>query len=171
MELENAQYESGQFNSGRRGLYDLTGQLRDNLEQSGRGLGSSLAGAGVYNSSATAGALSNQAAANNQTLGAYSTNLSDMLANLHNQNTNRVNSLKFNLAGQQLGQAQNQLANSAGGLQSFLGSLGQFNLAQKGADIGRKVGDAENGMQNGTPSVLQVPQPFTGPKVRKLLPY
>lgn len=157
MEAENAQYESNQFGAGRRGLYDLTGTLRDNLEQGGRGLGSSLAAAGVYNSSATAGALANEATSNNQTLGAYSTNLSDMLSNLHSRNSNQINSLKFGLASDQLGQAQQQQAGSAGGFASLLGSLGQFNLGQEGADIGRKAGDAGNGMQNGTPSVLSMP--------------
>jgi len=154
MEFNNNQTESQQLGSGLRGVSALTGRLNDALGQQGRGLGSALAGAGVYNSSATAGALSNQAAANNQALGAYSSNLSDMLANLHNQNANQISGLKFNLAGQQLGQAQQQLGGSAGGLTSFLGKLGQFNLAGQGADFGRKIGDAGNGKQG---SVLDMP--------------
>lgn len=178
MEAENAQYESNAFGSGRRGLYDLTGTLRDSLEQSGRGLGSAMAGGGVYNSSATAGALANEATSNNQTLGAYSTNLSDMLANLHSKTSNQINGLKFGLASDQLGQAQQQQAGSAGGFASLLGSLGQFNLGQKGADFGNKIGNATNGMQNGTPaappSALDRPLDLTQPQFmpsRKKLPF
>jgi hypothetical protein len=139
MEFNNNQSESQQLGSNLRGISAMTGRLNDSLQSGGRSLGSALAAAGVYNSSATAGALANQAASNNQTLGEYSTNLSDALARLHSQNANQISGLKFNLAGQQLAQAQQQQAQGAGGLASFLGQLGQFNLSQKGGDIQNKA--------------------------------
>src|SRR5882757_5540890 len=64
------------------GQYTAAGQGNDAIQSLGRGLGSSLAGAGVYNSSATAGALANAA-----------TGQQSALANLIAQNS--ANALNF----------------------------------------------------------------------------
>lgn len=106
------------------------------LTNLGANMGSALAGAGVYNSSATAGALT-QAQANENT----------GIANLAAQDTYNANSFlnqaHQNIAQMQLGQANtnygyanNDLNASRQGLGNFLGALGSSNLlggGQQGA--------------------------------------
>jgi hypothetical protein len=116
-----------------RTLYGLAGQGATAISNLGANLGSALAGAGVYNSSATAGAL-DQAQRDE---GAN-------IANLAAQNSYNANSFyhqaQQNLAQMRLGQANTNYANanadlqgSRQGLGSFLGALATSDLLGRGA--------------------------------------
>ena len=114
-------------------LSAAAGQGGDAVASMGRRLGASLAGAGVYNSSATAGALV-------QAQGQQDANLSNMAqSNFYNENSllnhNRqyITGMRANLAQNQYDQANSDLSASRGGLSQFLGTLGQYNLGQSGA--------------------------------------
>lgn len=136
-----------------QGLRASTGQVGDSISQLGRTLGSSLAGAGVYNSSATAGALAHATQAGDTALSNLGTQNFFNEQDLLNQNQRYLTGLKLNLGNQQYGEAQQQLGGSAQGLSSFLGTLGQFGLAQSGAN------QQQNGLSRqaggyGNPSVL-----------------
>ena len=139
---------------GIRGLFDLQGRLNDALMSGSRGMGAALAAGGVHNSSAHAGAVANQGAANAAELGRYSSGLSDTLARLGAQSRSRVGSARLGLETNRYNDARDQQRGSMAGLSSLLGSLSQFNLRNNAADFGRKVGDVGYGDQNGTPSVL-----------------
>jgi hypothetical protein len=134
-------------------LRAATGQAGDAIAQLGRNLGSSLAEAGVYNSSATAGALAHAQRSADTALAHQGTQNYLGEQDLLNQNKRYLTGLQYNLGNQQVGEAQNQLGGIAGGLSSFLGSLGQFNLARSGAN------QTQNGLSRdaggyGNPSVL-----------------
>ena len=133
LQASGEQQYSTALAGGERGLFGLTGQLNDALASTGRGLGASLAGAGVYNSSAVAGALANQGSANAQQLAGYQGNLAEYIANLRNQTANQVAQMRYGLATGDLNYARQQQAGSEQGLSSFLGSLGQLSFGQSGA--------------------------------------
>lgn len=130
------------------GLMAATGTGGDALIQSGRNLGSALAAAGVYNSSATAGALAQQ----QHDLQSNLTDLANRNAydqsSLLNANRRYVTGMRYNLANQDYGQALNDQSAARNGLASFLGSLSQFNLWKTGAPNARNQGVAMNGNQN-----------------------
>lgn len=129
----------------RSGLLAATGLGGDAIQSLGRNLGSSLAGAGVYNSSATAGALQQATAATQSNLAGLAGQNYQNEQGLLNANRRYLTGAKLNLANQQYGEAQGQLSGARNGLSSFLGSLGQFNLARSGgnqvqAGLGRQAG-------------------------------
>ena len=127
---------SDALGGGTKNLYGLTGTLNDTLQQTGRGLGSALAGAGVYDSTAAAGALANQGAANAQTLGNYSSGLASQLATMRDQNNQEAAQMRLGLATGNLNYARQMQASGAAGIGSMLGNMGQMtqgNLANAGA--------------------------------------
>lgn len=129
----------------------------DAVASLGRRLGSSLAGAGVYNSSATAGALAQaQAAQQAQLAGLAATNQYNQQS-LLGQNQRYLTGLKLNLANQQYGEASSTLDASRGGLSQFLGTLGQSNLLRSGANQTQNSLPRQYGGY-GNPSVLSLPQ-------------
>jgi hypothetical protein len=111
-----------------RTLYGLAGQGATAISNLGANMGSALAGAGVYNSSATAGALA-QAQANENT----------SIANLAAQNTYNANSFynqaQQNLAQMRLGQANLNYGNANADLQGSRQGLGSFLGALSTSDL------------------------------------
>lgn len=136
------------------GLNKATGRAGDSIAALGRSLGSSLAGAGVYNSSATAGTLANAQRSADQALSEQAGNNYYGEQDLLNSNRRFLTGLQYNLGNQQVGEAQQQLGGAASGLSSFLGSLGQFNLARSGANQQQNALSRPAGGY-GNPSVLQ----------------
>ena len=143
--------------SGLRGLGMLRGNLNDSLESGGRSLGDALAGAGVYNSSATAGALANTANEGNRLIGEHTMGLGDTLARLKSKTMGDVARYKLGFASNDMNMAREQQAGAAGGIASILGSLGQMNLGKSGANANNpnQTGVAMDGNSN---SVLQMPE-------------
>ena len=134
-------------------LLAATGQGGDAIRALGSNLGASMANAGVYNSSATAGALTqatdNQAAR----LTGLATENNFNEKSLLNQNRRYLSNLKLNTANDDLGAANQNLANSKQGLMSFLGSLTQYNLSKSGVTNQRNaLPQSAGGI--GNPSVL-----------------
>lgn len=118
----------------RYGLNKATGVASDAVHSLGTNLGASLAGAGVYNSSATAGALASATRSADTALADQAGTNYYNEQDLMNQNQRYLSGLQYNLGNQQVGEASQQLGGAASGLSSFLGSLGQFNLARTGAN-------------------------------------
>ena len=142
--------------AGRRGLYDLVGTLRDALESGGRGMGAALAGAGVYNPSSVAGALTLQQRENTRETGRFATGLSETLARLKAGSKRQVAGMRLGLAQNRENYARETMAGSAGGLASILGSLGQMNLDRTGAD-NYNANKTVAGVRGATGSVLDMP--------------
>jgi hypothetical protein len=113
---------------GTAGLETLSGGLNHALTNTGRSLGASLAGAGVYNSTGAAGALANQAAANAGVEGQYSTNLANTLLGYKNQTDEHAAQMQYGLATNDLNYAREQQGGSVAGLSQLFGNLGQMNF-------------------------------------------
>lgn len=109
-----------------RSLEGLTGNLGNALEVQGRSLGAANAGSGVYNSSATAGALANQGAANSQYISSYATDLGSKLAQLRSDNRNYLAKLQFGQANEDLDYARGQQSGGIAGLGNVLQMLPGF---------------------------------------------
>ena len=160
---------SATLGSGRRGLYDLTGNLNDALATTGRSLGAAQAAGGVYNSSAVSGALANQGAANTQAISKYAGGLTDTLARIRAQGLERTGQMRYGLAQNDMNYARELQAGGAQGIASVLGSLGQLNLTNQGVVGPNRTGPAINGTSNGSVLDVNVPrfipqgyQPYQG---------
>ena len=121
------QYQNMLGNNSRT-LYGLAGQGATALSNLGANLGSTLAGAGVYNSSATAGAL-------DQAQRDEGANVASLAA----QNSYNANSFyqqaQQNLAQMRLGQANTSYANANADLQGSRQGLGSFLGALTTSDL------------------------------------
>lgn len=106
----------------------LSGTLTNQLGAQARGLGAAEAGAGVYNSSAVAGAVANEAAANSATVGRATSNLAQTLARIRAQNAEQVANMRYGFAANNLNFARQQTSGSVNGLSSMLSRLAQVNL-------------------------------------------
>lgn len=122
-------------------LNAATGQGGDAIRALGSNLGAGLAQAGVYNSSATAGALTQATANQGAQLSSLASTNQYNQQSLLGQNQRYLTGLKYNLANDQLSQANSDLSGSRQGLSSFLGSLAQYNLSRSG----------QNQLQNSLP--------------------
>lgn len=131
-----------------RGLYSATGVGGDAIAALGRRLGDSMAGAGVYNSSATAGALTQAQGDQNTALANLASTNRYNEQSLLGQNQRYLTNAKLGVAGDQIGQANGDLGGARNSLQSFLGALSQFNLRQNNVTSSRAAGPAMNGNQN-----------------------
>src|ERR1700733_14234285 len=135
-------------------LNELSGGLNNALVSGGKSLGAAMAGAGVYNSTATAGAIANQAAANAGVEGQYSQNLATTLATQKNQSAEQAAQMQYGLATNNLNYARQQYGGAVSGLGNFFGQLGQMNFGALGGNTG--------GATNATaPGAAQAPSPFT----------
>lgn len=129
----------------------------DAIASLGRRLGSSLAGAGVYNSSATAGALQQAQAAQDASLSNLAAQNTYNQQALLGENQRYLTGLKLGLANSQYDQSLADQSAARGGLSSFLGTLGQYNLSRSGAhNTQNSLPRAYGGY--GNPSVLSLPQ-------------
>lgn len=129
----DAQYQNLLAN-GQRSLMAAAGQGGTALNNLGANMGSALAGAGVYNSSAVGGALAQAQANTNQAIA----DLADR--NSYNANT-FYDRMKQNLAQMQLGQANTDYGyanqdyhNSQAGFGQFLNALASSNLWNQGSN-------------------------------------
>ena len=127
-----ANQQSQALAGGQTGLYGLTGTLRDALGRMGGGLGSGLARAGVWNSSAAAGALSNAEATDSQQVSSYATDLANRISQMKFQADQQASQMQLGLANSNLNYARQQAADSEKGIASGLGALGQFGLSMTG---------------------------------------
>lgn len=127
-----ANQQSQALAGGQTGLYGLTGTLRDALQRMGGGLGSSLARAGVWNSSAAAGALSNAEGQNAQQVSSYATDLANRISQMKYQSDQQAAQMQLGLANSNLNYARQQSAASEKGIESGLGALGQLGLKMTG---------------------------------------
>jgi hypothetical protein len=150
MEAAGNEEYSTALGSGQAGLYGLTGTLNDALKGMGSNLGAADAAAGVYNSSAVAGSLANQQAANAQTVGRYTSGLADTLARIRSNNQANVAQMRYGLATNDLNYARQQTAGSAEGLAAGLGALGQYNF-------GNQAGTAPGGGRGLLPQGTEIP--------------
>lgn len=116
-----------------RSLLALTGTGGDAVQGLGQRLGSSLAGAGVYNSSATAGALAQSQRDIGANLARLAQEQSQQQLSHYNQNRQQVTNMRLNLANDNYAQSLQQQADARSGLAGFLGTLGQYNLSRSGA--------------------------------------
>jgi len=131
-EQSAANQQSQALAGGQTGLYGLTGTLRDALQRMGGGLGSSLARAGVWNSSAAAGALSNAQASDAQQVSSYATDLANRISQMKYQADQQAAQMQLGLSNSNLNYARQQAAGSEKGIESGLGALGQFGLSMTG---------------------------------------
>jgi len=140
---------------GRTGLLSETGLLGDALRSLGGNLGSAMAAGGVYNSSATAGALAN-AQREMQTQLAQTALRNIMAARQQRQSgLSQAANARLGVAGDKYNVAQAGQQQAQGGLMSFLGSLGQYNLARAGQNqVQNGLGRSAGGY--GNPSPLSV---------------
>ena len=185
MMVEMARTEEDARRNASAGLMGLAGKLGDSLKAQGGALGSSMAQAGVYNSSAVAGALSNQANENSSILRDVALKSSSQLQQLRAQAMSTVYGNEIDFANQQIADAQAGMAaygqmigQGLGGLDAILGkrsapaakntpkdpervASGNF-LPYVGSilpalNMGRTTGPAMNGMQNATLPLLLDP--------------
>lgn len=145
------------LNNGTAGLNTLSGGLGNALTNTGRNLGAALAGAGVYNSTAAAGALANQAGQNAAVEGRYSQSLASDLAGEQANTDSQVAQMQYGLATNNLNFARQQGAGSANGLSQFFGNLGQMNF---GSLFGTNNGGGTPG--TGAPTTGSVLSPTNG---------
>lgn len=145
------------LNNGTAGLNTLSGGLGNALTNTGRSLGASLAGAGIFNSTAAAGALANQGAANAAVEGRYSQSLANTLAGEQSDTDSQVAQMRYGLATNNVNFARQQGAGSANGLASFFGNLGQQNF---GSLFGSNQGGGTPG--TGAPTTGSVLAPTNG---------
>jgi hypothetical protein len=118
--------------AGTGNLYALSGKLQAMLKSQGGSLGQALANAGVYNSSAAAGALTNQANANAGALSTATTNLGTELNQQQAQTGMEAAQMQMGLNQNNLNYARQLYGQSANGVSSFLGNLGQITNASAG---------------------------------------
>ena len=130
---QDQQYLSTQ-GAGIEELEGLTGRLNASLRTGARALGSAEAGAGVYNSSAVAGAVANEAAADAGAESAYSTNLATTLANLKARNDAQAAQMQAGFAANNLNYARQLSAGGVNGMSSALSSIGQMNFGRTAAN-------------------------------------
>jgi hypothetical protein len=123
----DSQYQNVLANNNRT-LMGMAGQGGDAIRNLGANLGSSLAGAGVWNSSATAGALA-------QAQRDEDTSLTNLAAQnyynanqLYNQGQTNLANMRLGLANANYAYANQDLGGARQGLGSFLESLAQSNL-------------------------------------------
>jgi hypothetical protein len=161
--------EAAALAGGRSGLYGLTGSLRDALQRMGGGMGSGLARAGVYNSSAVGGAMAQEQASNAQQLSSYTGSLADRIAQMRALADAQAAQMQMGLAGSNLNFYRQQTADSEKGIASGLGALGQFGLAMGGPRNANSVspGNGNVGVPNpvlpgGRRSPLPWPLPWGG---------
>lgn len=134
-------------------LASQAGYLGDGVAALGRRMGSSLAGAGVYNSSATAGALQGAEANAASTLANAGTQLRSHELDMLGANKRQMLGMQMGLANDNVGQARDQYSAGTGGMMSFLGHLNQYNQARNGMDLTKNAYPSGAG-GNGNPSVL-----------------
>ncbi len=141
-------------------LASATGQGGDMIQQLGSRMGDSLASAGVYNSGAAGGALDRAEATEQNSLAGLAANNTFSADQMAAQNEQAGANMEYNFAASQLGQANKNYSQSAGGLSSFLGSLAQQNLASSGANANAASLPQINGNQNQGDTTGSDPNPF-----------
>lgn len=145
--------EEGEFaDVSGRNFYSQAGQLNDTLPMLGGALGSGLARAGVFNSSATAGALANQGASNAQAMASLAAQNRFNLGRLRSGNQRALMGMQMGNAREDLYNADQDLAGARSGLMSALGTGTQLMLRRNNVPSGRNTGPAGNGYNN---SVLE----------------
>lgn len=130
---------NGMYGSGRRSMYEATGLLGDKLNSTGANLGSAMARAGVYNSSATAGALAEMGASGNASIAKMASEIDAAAKQRRNQGLQWI-------AGQEIGAADADMANanaSTGGLLETIAGLAQAYQSAQGG--GKKPEQANTG--------------------------
>lgn len=108
---------------GARELYSTSGRLSDALQSTGRGLNAALGEAGVYNSTATAGALTNQANQNASTLAGVEQRSLDRQQQHRSDTRRQVAGMRYNQAAQGQQQALYERGNFQQGLINLTGEL------------------------------------------------
>jgi hypothetical protein len=141
MSTQNDQQYNDLRNNNSLSLRQATGQLNDGLQSQGRALGSSMAGAGVYNSSATSGALEQQAGANAAALASFAGQGFQSEQALNNQNKQNLNNTKLGFAQQDEQRARGNESGAYSGLGGSLTDLlGQFSPRNNGAAMNGNQG-------------------------------
>lgn len=135
---------------GTAGLENLSGGLNNALVANGRSLGAALAGTGVSNSTAAAGAIANQAGQDASVEGKYSSGLAAELLEQQNQTNSEAAQMSFGLATNNLNYARQQSAGATSGLGQLFGNLGQMNFG----NLFGHTGGAANTAAPQTSSVL-----------------
>ena len=124
----NDQQYQNVLSNNQRTLYGMAGQGADAIRSLGANLGSEMAGAGVSNSSATAGALV-QAQRNQDTSLASLASQNYFSANqLHDDQARALAQMQLGQANTNYGNAQNDLSGARQGLGAFIGSIAQQQL-------------------------------------------
>ncbi len=115
------------------GLLGAAGMAGTALQNYGSNLGAAGANAGIYNSTANAGLLAAGMRNTQNALAgsAYQNNMSAQQA--YDSGQQYLANARMGLANQQYGEASGQLAGARSGMNSFLGSLGQYALGNSGA--------------------------------------
>lgn len=146
-----------------RSLYSAGGAGSDLLQGLGPELGSSLAGAGVYNSSAVGGALSGAQRNIGSGIAGLSQNLYDTSQGyLNNVNQNAAN-MRLGIAGQGLQNARADLGEARSGAASAIGSLGQRILQASGVNDNRASMPMMNGTMNMSGAYSNTPTGMSPP--------
>jgi hypothetical protein len=138
----------------RRGLMETAGAGGDAVEALGRRMGDTLSQAGVYNASTTAGTLAQAERDRGGLLTELAARNYATERDLLHGNQRYLTGMKLGVASDDIGRTSSELDTTRGGLASFLGSLGQYNLARSGAPAGNSVIPPQNGARN---SVLATP--------------
>jgi len=163
----DSQYQAMLQNNNRT-LMGMAGQGGDAIRNLGANLGSSMAGAGVYNSSATAGALAQAQRDENTSLSNLAAQNYYSANQLFNQGQANLAQMRLGQANTNYGYANQNLYGAEQGLGSFLGSLTQSNLMRSGANmaqtqlppgpraqnLGANLGGSTGGIGNGGGSLM-----------------
>jgi hypothetical protein len=120
-----------------RTLQREAGLGADAVRSLGANLGGALAGAGVYNSSAVAGAMGNAQRSEQSALADLASRLQASALDRKQRALSQVRGIQLGVAGDNVGNTQNDLQTARGGLQSYLGNLVQSNLMRSGANAAR----------------------------------
>lgn len=153
MTADNNQMYANALNGNNRTLQQAAGVGGDAIASLGRNLGDSLAGAGVYNSSATAGALASAQRGTDTALANQAAQLQLGSMQQHQQGMLDIDRLGLGVAGDNVNYARQGLDQARGGLGSFLGTLAQSNLMRSGANVNRNGQQQMNGTINQGPNL------------------
>lgn len=124
-------------------LSGYAGGLNDSLEETGRSLGSAMAQAGVYNSSATAGALSNMGTGIAAAKAGYARDLGSRLADLQYSNRANLAQMQYGAAQDDVGYARDNFGGMVSGIASALQLMPGFGKSSGGTGMPAPVANPQ----------------------------
>ena len=139
---------------GARSLASYAGDLNSALESGGRSLGEANAGAGVFNSTAVAGANTLAQQGNAAEISRFSSELADRLAQLRSRNRQSIAGMQVDQANQDYGVARGAQQGGMASLAQLAQMLPAFVNPQKTKSVNSVLSAANTASPNPTPFAL-----------------